>query len=242
MENDLVRKNVLQMFGKMPEAMLIISNGIYCDAETDGMFYYKMGLVDELFSSERIDDYSIRRPYPNKRVAQISVKNGRNIFKAGYPILYDDVFKLNGRKYLAFDAWMGLGKPPENLSNAPDACHIYIPLDIHATKAKPFVSFQFHFSQTAVLPDDIESIDEFVFPTEFQFGFYVETYKPVKNGYGSAYPTRWGTDNEIMGRPLPCHKLLMPDESLTDKKHNVYVYRPIEVNGQTFDKMFFLHS
>lgn len=103
MENDLARKNVLQIFGKMPEAMLIISNGIYCDAKTDGMFYYEMGIVDELFGSERFDNYIIRRPYPNKRVAQISIKKGRNVFRAGYPILYDDVSKLNGRKYLAFD-------------------------------------------------------------------------------------------------------------------------------------------
>lgn len=239
MENDSVRKNILQMFEKMPEAMLIISNGIYCDAETDGMFYYKMGLVDELFSSERINDYIIRRPYPNKRVAQISIKKGRNVFRTGYPILYDDVSKLNGRKYLAFDTWVGLGKPPENLSNAPDACHIFIPLDIHATKAKSFVSFQFHFSQTAVLPDSIELTDESVYPTEFRFGLYLETYKPVENGCGSVYPTRWRTDDES---PFPDDKLLMLDESLTDKKHNMYVYRPIEVDGQTFDKMFFLHS
>lgn len=41
--NDEVKKNILQMFGKIPEAMLIINNGIYCDAETDGMFYYTIG-------------------------------------------------------------------------------------------------------------------------------------------------------------------------------------------------------
>ena len=36
--NDETKKNIIQMFGKIPEAMLIINNGIYCDAETDGMF------------------------------------------------------------------------------------------------------------------------------------------------------------------------------------------------------------
>lgn len=73
--NDEVKKNILQMFGKIPEAMLIINNGIYCDAETDGMFYYRMGITDGLFSPERIDNYIIRRPYPNKRVDQISKKS-----------------------------------------------------------------------------------------------------------------------------------------------------------------------
>ena len=95
--NDETKKNIIQMFGKIPEAMLIINNGIYCDAETDGMFYYKMGITDGLFSPERINDYIIRRPYPNKRVDQISKKIGRNVFKAGYPLLYIDASELNGR-------------------------------------------------------------------------------------------------------------------------------------------------
>ncbi len=43
--NDETKKNIIQMFGKIPEAMLIINNGIYCDAETDGMFYYRMGIT-----------------------------------------------------------------------------------------------------------------------------------------------------------------------------------------------------
>ena len=124
--NDETKKNIIQMFGKIPEAMLIINNGIYCDAETDGMFYYRMGITDSLFSPERINDYIIRRPYPNKRVDQISKKIGRNVFKAGYPLLYNDASELNGRKYLAFDVWIGLGVHPKDLSTAPDACHIYI--------------------------------------------------------------------------------------------------------------------
>lgn len=40
----------------------------------------------------------------------------------------------------------------------------------------------------------------------------------------------------VVGRPFPCHKLLDLDESLSDKEHGVYVYRPIEVNGEVFDK------
>ena len=40
MENNETKNSIVQMFGKVPEAMLIINNGIYCDAETDGMFYY----------------------------------------------------------------------------------------------------------------------------------------------------------------------------------------------------------
>lgn len=145
--NDETKKNIIQMFGKIPEAMLIINNGIYCDAETDGMFYYKMGITDGLFSPERINDYIIRRPYPNKRVDQISKKIGRNVFKAGYPLLYNDASELNGRKYLAFDVWIGLGVHPKDLSTAPDACHIYVPLDIHATNDKPFVSFFSNFAK-----------------------------------------------------------------------------------------------
>lgn len=126
MENNETKNSIVRVFGKTPKAMLIINNGIYCDAETDGMFYYKIGVTDRLFSPERINDYIIRRPYPNKRTDQVSKKIGRNIFKAGYPILYDDVTELNGRKYLAFDVWIGLGVPPKDLSTAPDACHIYI--------------------------------------------------------------------------------------------------------------------
>ncbi len=240
MENDLARKNILQMYGKMPEAMLIINNGIYCDAETDGMFYYKMGITDSLFSSERINDYIIRRPYPNKRVDKISKKISRYVFKAGYPIVYDDASKLNGRKYLSFDVWIGLGVPPKDLSTAPDACHIYIPLDIHATKDKPFVSFWFHFLQRAVLPENDEATDEYVYPTEFWFEFYVETSNGEdENGYISR--TRWKTNEQTMGRPIPSDMLLTLDESLTDKEHNIYVYRPIEVNGCAFDDVDFLH-
>lgn len=242
--NDEVKKNILQMFGKIPEAMLIINNGIYCDAETDGMFYYRMGITDSLFNPERINDYIIRRPYPNKRVDQISKKIGRNVFKAGYPLLYHGASELNGRKYLAFDVWIGLGVHPKDLSTAPDACHIYVPLDIHATKDKPFVSFLFHFCQTAVLPDGIESTNEIVYPTEFRFGFYIETYRVEENGsiYPHIYPTRWGTDEQTMGRPFPCHKLLTLDESLTDKNHNIYVYCPIDVNGQTIDNTAIMYT
>lgn len=54
--------------------------------------------------------------------------------------------------------------------------------------------------------------------------------------FPDVYPTRWGTDEQTMGRPFPCHKLLDLDESLSDKEHGVYVYRPIEVNGEVFDK------
>lgn len=240
MENDLVKKNILQMFGKMPEAMFIISNGIYCDAETDGMFYYKMGLVDELFSSERIDDYVIRRPYPNKRTDQVSKKIGRNVFKTGYPILYGDISKLNGRKYLSFDVWIGLGVPPKDLSTAPDACHIYIPLDIHAAKDKPFVSFWLHFFQRAVLPENDESTDEYVYPTEFWFEFYAETSNGKdENGYISR--TRWKTNEQTMGCPMPSDKILTLDETLTDKEHGIYVYCPIEVNGQAFNNTDFFY-
>lgn len=238
--NDEVKKNILQMFGKIPEAMLIINNGIYCDAETDGMFYYRMGITDGLFSPERIDNYIIRRPYPNKRVDQISKKIGRNVFKAGYPLLYNDASELNGRKYLAFDVWIGLGVHPKDLSTAPDACHIYVPLDIHATNDKPFVSFFFKFCQTAVLPDGIESTNEIVYPTEFRFEFYVETYEIGENGY--IYPTRWETRKHTMGCHAPDDKLLALDESLTDKEHNVYVYHPIDVNGQTIDNTAIMYT
>lgn len=57
MENNETKNSIVRMFGKVPEAMLIINNGIYCDAETDGMFYYKIGVTDRLFSPERINDY-----------------------------------------------------------------------------------------------------------------------------------------------------------------------------------------
>lgn len=239
--NDETKKNIIQMFGKIPEAMLIINNGIYCDAETDGMYYYKMGITDGLFSPERINDYIIRRPYPNKRVDQISKKIGRNVFKAGYPLLYNDASELNGRKYLAFDVWIGLGVPPKDLSTAPDACHIYVPLDIHATKDKPFASFWFHFFQRAVLPENDESTDEYIYPTEFWFEFYVETSNGEdKNGHISR--TRWKTNEQTMGRPIPSDKLLTLDKSLTDKEHNVYVYRPIEVNGNTFDNTAIMYT
>lgn len=239
MENNETKNSIVRMFGKVPEAMLIINNGIYCDAETDGMFYYKIGVTDRFFSPERINDYIIRRPYPNKRTDQVSKKIGRNIFKAGYPILYDDVTELNGRKYLAFDVWIGLGVPPKDLSTAPDACHIYIPLDIHATKEKPYVLFRFKFLQTAVLPDDVNSTDEFALPTQFEFGFYVETYEIGENGY--IYPTRWETRKHTMGCHAPDDKLLALDESLTDKEHNVYVYHPIDVSGSAFNNTDFLH-
>lgn len=96
------------MFGKVPEAMLIINNSIYCDEETDGLFHHEMGITDSLFSTERINEYIIRRPYPNKQVCQVSKKIGRNVFKAGYPVLYNDVSELNGRKYLAFDAGLDM--------------------------------------------------------------------------------------------------------------------------------------
>lgn len=238
--NDEVKKNILQMFGKIPEAMLIINNGIYCDAETDGMYYYKMGITDGLFSPERINDYIIRRPYPNKRVDQISKKIGRNVFKAGYPLLYNDASELNGRKYLAFDAWVGYDVPPEDLATSPDAYHIYIPLDIHATKEKPYVSFRFKFFQTAVLPDDVDSSDEFALPTKFEFGFYVETYEIGENGY--IYPTRWETREHTVGYHAPADKLLALDESLTDKERNVYVYHPIDVNGQIIDNTAILYT
>ena len=42
--------------------------------------------------------------------------------------------------------------------------------------------------------------------------------------------------NKRMGRPFLYHKLLDLDKSLSDKEHGVYVYRPIEVNGEVFDK------
>lgn len=157
MENNETKNSIVRMFGKVPEAMLIINNSIYCDEETDGLFHHEMGITDSLFSTERINEYIIRRPYPNKQVCQVSKKIGRNVFKAGYPVLYNDVSELNGRKYLAFDAWVGYDVPPKDLTTAPDACHIYIPLDIHATKEKPYVLFRFKFLQTAVLPDDVDS-------------------------------------------------------------------------------------
>lgn len=238
--NDETKKNIIQMFGKIPEAMLIINNGIYCDAETDGMFYYRMGITDSLFSPERINDYIIRRPYPNKRVDQISKKIGRNVFKAGYPLLYHGASELNGRKYLAFDVWVGYDVPPEDLATSPDAYHIYIPLDIHATKEKPYVSFRFKFFQTAVLPDDVDSSDEFALPTKFEFGFYVETYEIGENGY--IYPTRWETREHTVGCHAPADKLLALDESLTDKERNVYVYHPIDVNGQTIDNTAIMYT
>ena len=172
MENNETKNSIVRMFGKVPEAMLIINNSIYCDEETDGLFHHEMGITDSLFSTERINEYIIRRPYPNKQVCQVSKKIGRNVFKAGYPVLYNDVSELNGRKYLAFDAWVGYDVPPKDLTTAPDACHIYIPLDIHATKEKPYVLFRFKFLQTAVLPDDVDSTDEFALPTQFEFGFY----------------------------------------------------------------------
>lgn len=238
MENIEAKKNIMQMYGKIPKSMLVINNGIYCDAETDGMFYFKMGITDRLFGTERISDYIIRRPYPNKRVAQVSKKINRYVFKAGYPIVYDDASQLNGRKYLAFDVWIGLDVPPKDLSAAPDACHIFIPLDIRVTKYKPHAAFRFHFVQTAVPPESDESTDKYVYPTKFRFGFFVETHRVEENGsmFPDVYPMRWGTDEQTMGRPFPCHKLLDLDESLSDKEHGVYVYRPIEVNGEVFDK------
>lgn len=238
--NDETKKNIIQMFGKIPEAMLIINNGIYCDAETDGMFYYRMGITDSLFSPERINDYIIRRPYPNKRVDQISKKIGRNVFKAGYPLLYHGASELNGRKYLAFDVWVGYDVPPEDLATSHDAYHIYIPLDIHATKEKPYVSFRFKFFQTAVLPNDVDSSDEFALPTKFEFGFYVETYEIGENGY--IYPTRWETREHTVGCHAPADKLLALDESLTDKERNVYVYHPIDVNGQTINNTAIMYT
>ena len=111
MENNETKNSIVRMFGKVPEAMLIINNSIYCYEETDGLFHHKMGITDSLFSTERINDYIIRRPYPNKQVCQVSKKIGRNVFKAGYPVLYNDVSELNGRKYLAFDAWVGYDVP-----------------------------------------------------------------------------------------------------------------------------------
>ena len=36
--------------------------------------------------------------------------------------------------------------------------------------------------------------------------------------------------------------LLTLDKSLTDKEHNVYVYRPIEVNGNTFDNTAIMYT
>lgn len=239
MENNETKNSIVRMFGKVPEAMLIINNSIYCDEETDGLFHHEMGITDSLFSTERINDYIIRRPYPNKQVCQVSKKIGRNVFKAGYPVLYNDVSELNGRKYLVFDAWVGYDVPPKDLTTAPDACHIYIPLDIHATKEKPYVLFRFKFLQTAVLPDDVDSTDEFALPTQFEFGFYVETYEIGENGY--IYPTRWETRKHTMGCHAPADKLLALDESLTDKEHNVYVYHPIDVSGSAFNNTDFLH-
>lgn len=239
MENNETKNSIVRMFGKVPEAMLIINNSIYCDEETDGLFHHEMGITDSLFSTERINEYIIRRPYPNKQVCQVSKKIGRNVFKAGYPVLYNDVSELNGRKYLAFDAWVGYDVPPKDLTTAPDACHIYIPLDIHATKEKPYVLFRFKFLQTAVLPDDVDSTDEFALPTQFEFGFYVETYEIGENGY--IYPTRWETRKHTMSCHAPDDKLLALDESLTDKEHNVYVYHPIDVSGSAFNNTDFLH-
>lgn len=78
MENNETKNSIVRMFGKVPEAMLIINNSIYCDEETDGLFHHEMGITDSLFSTERINDYIIRRPYPNKQVCQVSKKIGRN--------------------------------------------------------------------------------------------------------------------------------------------------------------------
>lgn len=99
MENNETKNSIVRMFGKVPEAMLIINNSIYCDEETDGLFHHEMGITDSLFSTERINEYIIRRPYPNKQVCQVSKKIGRNVVNppttkvAGFPpLLWEAAF------------------------------------------------------------------------------------------------------------------------------------------------------
>ena len=90
------------------------------------------------------------------------------------------------------------------------------------------------------MPDDVDSSDEFALPTKFEFGFYVETYEIGENGY--IYPTRWETREHTVGCHAPADKLLALDESLTDKERNVYVYHPIDVNGQIIDNTAILYT
>ena len=48
MENNETKNSIVRMFGKVPEAMLIINNSIYCDEETDGLFHHEIGITDSL--------------------------------------------------------------------------------------------------------------------------------------------------------------------------------------------------
>ena len=223
--NTAAKQNFLNMYGEMPKSMLILNNSIYCVESERNIFHYAMGLNNSILDTTRIEDAIERRPYPNKDYVQLSKKANRNVCRTGYPILYDKASDLYGRKYIAFDIWLGRqSKCPQKLSTAEDTYHLFIPLDINVTDEKSFASIRLKlmFKRDCV-------------------GFYIETSEGENPNNIGLLRTNWYTDEKVMLHPVDTYdKKLLLDEASTIREQGIYVFQPITLNGFAFEHLDFM--